>query len=199
MQDVFYIESIEQAMALLKPMRIELLKQLGEPRTCPELADVFGESVQKVYYHVKALEEAGLVEKTDERRVRGTVEGHYQAKARSYWLAPELVGKIGGTQTSRDQSSLRVILEMTEDVQREVGHLGHRTEAGQHVPSLALSAHIHLPNAARRAEFLAEVQQIFQKLARDYGTPDGDLHVTTDEQGFRLVLVCYPKNESPET
>jgi DNA-binding transcriptional ArsR family regulator len=49
-------------MTLLKPIRLEILKRLDEPRTCPELADYFDETPQKVYYHVKALEHAGLVE-----------------------------------------------------------------------------------------------------------------------------------------
>jgi len=55
MQDVCYIEDVEQAMALLKPLRLEILRRLGSPRTCPELAAEFEESAQKIYYHVKAL------------------------------------------------------------------------------------------------------------------------------------------------
>ena len=87
MQNVLYIEDVNQAMALLKPIRLEILKRLGEASTCPELAEYFDESPQKIYYHVKALESAGLVQKVEERRVRGIVEGHYQATANAYWLA----------------------------------------------------------------------------------------------------------------
>ena len=92
MQDVLYIEDVNQAMTLLKPIRLEILKRLDEPRTCPELAEYFDETPQKIYYHVKALESAGLVEKVEERRVRGVVEGHYQASAHAYWLAPKTCG-----------------------------------------------------------------------------------------------------------
>src|SRR5258706_587200 len=88
MLPVLYIESVDQATALLKPRRIELLKRLDQPRTCPQLAAEFGESAQNIYYHIKALEQAGLVEKVGERRVRGTVEGPYQARALAYWLSP---------------------------------------------------------------------------------------------------------------
>jgi hypothetical protein len=49
-----------------------------------------------------------------------------------------------------------------------------------------------LPDAGRRAGFLQELQEIFQQLARKYGLPD-DEPLITDEQGFRLVLMCYPK------
>jgi DNA-binding transcriptional ArsR family regulator len=195
MQDVFYIEDLEQAIALLKPIRIELLKRMDEARTCPELAEAFGETAQGIYYHVKALEKAGLVQKVEERRVRGAVEGYYRAAARSYWLAPQLVGKIGGESMTRDQVSLRVLLNLAEEVQADIGRLAHRSEAGSSVPSLSLSAHIHLPNGARRAEFLVEVQSVFEHLARKYGMPEEDVTIT-DEAGFRLVLVCYPKLET---
>ncbi|MBI5927945.1 MAG: helix-turn-helix transcriptional regulator [Chloroflexi bacterium] len=191
MQDVFYIETVEQATTLLKPQRIELLKRMGEPRTCPELAGFFGQTPQKIYYHVKELEKAGLVVKTDEQRVRGVVEGYYQAKARSYWLAPHLVGRLGGERPAKDQASLRFLLTLAEEIHDDVGRLANKIEANQDVPSLALSAHIHLPNGRRRAEFLQEVQTFFQDLARKYGLPD---ETAPDENAdFRVVLGCYPK------
>ena len=178
MQDVLYIEDVNQAMTLLKPIRLEILKRLDEPRTCPELAEYFDETPQKIYYHVKALESAGLVEKVEERRVRGVIEGHYQASARAYWLAPKLVGQIGGAKVAQDQVSLRV--------------LGNQSALGRNVPSLSLSAHIHLPDGNRRAAFLQELQEVFQQLARKYSLPEEEA-LLTDEQGFRLVLMCYPK------
>jgi DNA-binding transcriptional ArsR family regulator len=195
MQDVIYIEDVEQATTLLKPMRIEILKRLDAPRTCPELADSFNETPQKIYYHVKALEKANLVEKVEERRVRGVVEGYYQAKARSYWLAPQLVGHIGAESLTADQMSLRVLLNLAEDMQTDIGRLAHKAESGRDVPSLSLSAYIHLPDMDRRAEFLQEVQTVFEQLARKYGTPDASIETATDEGGFRLVLVVYPKSD----
>ena len=198
MQDVCYIEDVEQAMTLLKPLRLEILRRLDAPRTCPELAAEFEESAQKIYYHVKALQEAGLVDKVAETRVRGTVEGHYQAKARSYWLAPKLVGAVGGARHARDQDSLHVLLQLAEDVIEDTGKLGSVSEAGQHVPSLSLSAQIHLADSAQRAEFLQELQTTFQALALKYGiaqnSDDAD-DDTSKSANFRLVMMCYPKQE----
>ena len=194
MQDVLYIEDLNQAITLLKPARIEILQRLDEPRTCQELGDFFDETTQKIYYHVKALETAGLVEKVEERRVRGIMEGYYQAKAHSFWLAPQLVGKIGGGNLSNDQASLRILLELAEEMQQDIGTLANESAVGIDVPSLSLSAHIHLPTISRRAEFLKEVQSIFQELASKYGSLDDDIPMETDEQGFRLILAVYPKS-----
>ncbi|HEX8597088.1 MAG TPA: helix-turn-helix domain-containing protein [Chloroflexia bacterium] len=195
MQDVLYIEQVEQATTLFKPMRVEILKHMGEPRTCSELAAHFGESPQKIYYHVKAMEKSGLVVKTGERRVRGTVEGFYQAKARTYWLAPHLVSQVGGERLVHEQMSLGMLLSLTEEMQEDIGHLAHET--AREVPSLGMSAYIHLP-VDTRAKFLQEVQEAFQGLARKYGLVSGD--APGQEQGhpgetFRLVLACYPKDE----
>jgi DNA-binding transcriptional ArsR family regulator len=197
MHPVLYIESVEQATALLKPRRIEILKRLDEPRTCPELAAEFGESAQNIYYHVKALEQAGLVDKVGERRVRGTVEGRYQAHARAYWLAPQLVGQIGGPRATQDQTSLRYLLAMAEEVQADVGRLAQQVEAGQSIPSLSLAANIYLPDGERRAAFLRDVQATFERLARDYGRPgDEALEPSVPGQDFRLALACYPQQSS---
>ncbi len=193
MQDVLYIEQVDQAQALLHPLRIDLLRQLDEPRTCPDLAERFGTSPQKIYYHIKALEKAGLVEKVREQRVRGIVEGHYQARARSYWLSPALVGQVGGEQTARDQTSLRYLLSLTEAAQADLGRLGQRSEAGDSVPSLGLSAQIYLPDGERRAAFLNDVQALFQQLARKYGLPADDDADEKIGELFRLMLACYPQ------
>lgn len=192
MQEVFYIEDVEQAMTLLKPMRIEIVKQMYEPRTCTELGEFFGESAQKIYYHIKALQEVGLIERVGEQRRRGAIEGHYQAKALSYWLSPQLVGQIGGDTPTANQTSLRFLLSLAEETLQDVGRLGQ--QVGQNIPSLGVSAYIYL-SEARRPEFLQEVTEIFEHLAHKYGLPEASPENVA--QSYRLILSCYPK-ESPQ-
>lgn len=191
MQDLLYIDSIDQAMTLLKPRRLELLRRLDQPRTCSQLAGLLDETAQKIYYHVKTLEKAGLVEKVGERRVRGTVEGSYQAKARSYWLAPRLVGQIGGRRPAQDQVSLHMLYGLAEQILDDVGQLANRSTTGQDVPSLSLSGEVSLPDGARRAAFLRDVRQAFEALARAYGVASSE-GSASDAQSFRLMLACYP-------
>lgn len=125
-------------------------------------------------------------------------QGHYQAKARSYWLAPKLVGAVGSVRQARDQASLRMLLELAEDVIEDTGKLGSASEAGRHVPSLSLSGQLHLADATQRAAFLQELQSTFQALALKYGIAQDD-DAAEDSTGkstnFRLVMMCYPKQE----
>jgi DNA-binding transcriptional ArsR family regulator len=131
--DLLYLERVEQAETLLKPQRIEVLRQLAEPRSCTEVAARLDQTQQRVYYHVKRLVEHGIVTQVAERRVRGINEGVYQATARAYWLSPRLVGRIGHRQ-QRDEASLGYLLDLMEEVQSDVAalHTQAARRAAQH-------------------------------------------------------------------
>ncbi len=196
MRDVMLIEKPEQAGALLNPLRLELLRSAGEPRTCTELAEALGETPQKIYYHVKVLERAGAIEKVEERRVRAIAEGYYRATARSYWLSPSLVGRIGGARRARDPMSLGFLLALAEELQTEVGRLAAKDQ--ESMPSMGFSAHVVLARPAERAAFLRDVQDAVQSVAKKYGAagaagaarfPGGG-----SADSFRLILACYPNN-----
>jgi DNA-binding transcriptional ArsR family regulator len=181
MRDVLYLERIEQAEALLKPQRVEVLRALAEPRTCTEVGARLGQTPQRVYYHVKRLVEAGLVDQVAERKVRGISEGIYQAGARSYWLSPRLVGRIGGLRRARDELSLGYLLDLMEEVQADVAALDR---GAPELPSIGVSGEIRVP-PERRQEFFDDLRSALQVLFARYGGAEGD--------DFRLAVACYPK------
>jgi DNA-binding transcriptional ArsR family regulator len=52
----YVVESPEQAMALLNPLRGEIVARLMEPASAAEVARQLGEQPQRVNYHLKALQ-----------------------------------------------------------------------------------------------------------------------------------------------
>lgn len=216
MRDLLYLERVEQAETLLKPQRIEVLRQLAEPRSCTEVAARLDQTQQRVYYHVKRLVEHGLVTQVAERRVRGINEGLYQAAARAYWLSPGLVGRIGRRQ-QRDEASLGYLLDLMEEVQSDVAALhsqaAHRATryaeapheqspdrvARRHdgepdadepdLPSLGVSGEIRV-RPDRRPEFMADLKAALQDLFTRYGGAEGD--------AFKLAVACYPDRSHDE-
>jgi DNA-binding transcriptional ArsR family regulator len=182
MRDVLYLERLEQAEALLKPQRLEVLRLLAEPRSCTELAARLDQTPQRVYYHVKRLVDAGLVSQVAQRKVRGIHEGIYQASARSYWLSPRLVGRIGAGR-ARDELSLGYLLDLMEEVQAEVAALDR---TAPELPSIGVSGQIRIP-AERRQEFLDDLRSTLQDLFTRYGGTEGD--------AFRLAVACYPSGD----
>ncbi|MFY1689279.1 helix-turn-helix domain-containing protein [Plantactinospora sp. WMMB782] len=179
MRDVMYLEQIEQAETLLKPQRIEVLRQLAEPHTCTEVATQLGQTPQRVYYHVKRLVEAGLVDQVSDRRVRGITEGIYQASARSYWLSPRLVGRLG-LRKAQDEMSLGYLLNLMEEVQADIATLDR---TAPELPSIGVSGEIRVP-ADQRQQFLTDLQNALQELFTRYGGAEGD--------AFKLAVACYP-------
>jgi DNA-binding transcriptional ArsR family regulator len=184
MKDILYVDDFGQAEALFKPQRVEVLRQLAEPRSCTEVGAVLGQSAQRVYYHVKKLVDARLVDQVSERRVRGIVEGIYQASAQSYWLSPRLVGTIG-TRRAQDELSLGYLLNLVEDVQSDLAVL--RTD--REVPTIAVSGEICVPRE-RRQEFLDDLRTTLQDLFARHGGSEGDV--------LKLAVACYPKENADD-
>ena len=189
------IEKPDQAGALLHPLRLELLKLTDEPRTCTDLAEALGETPQRIYYHVKVLERAGVLEKVEERKVRAISEGYYRATARSFWLSPRLVGRIGGPRRARDQMSLGFLLALAEELQTDVGRLAE-TER-EEAPTLGFTAQVRLARPADRTAFLTDIQNLIQSIAKKYGAVGPPLlqPKETSPETFRIIFACYPRPE----
>jgi len=195
MRDVMLVETTEQASAVLSPIRLELLRRAHEPRTCGEFAEALGETPQKIYYHVKVLERAGAIEKVRERRVRAIPEGHYRATARTYWLSPKLVGRIGGPRRAPDQMTIGPLLTLAEELQIDVGRLAE-TE-GAEAPILGFSAQVRLARPADRTALLTDIQNSIQSIAKKYGAvgPPRPQSKGASPDAFRLIVACYPRPE----
>jgi DNA-binding transcriptional ArsR family regulator len=182
MKDVFYLERLEQAEALLRPGRIEILRQLAEPASCTDVGGRLSLAPQKVYYHVKQMERAGLVGRVAQRQVRGITEGIYQASGASYWLAPTLVGAIGRRRVE-DEMSLGYLLSLSEQLQTDLARLAAQT--GER-PSLGMSGEVWL-QPERRPEFLNDLRAAIEGVLTRYGGAEG--------APFRIALACYPGEE----
>ena len=193
-EDVLYVRDLEQAMVLLKPLRLELLRRMGEPRSCLQLGQLVGETPQKVYYHVKTLEGAGLVERVGERRVNGISEGLYQARAWSYWLAPELVGRVAGEQRARDAMSLGSLLSLAEQLQGDLADLAATPIGDASVSSLGIDADVVLADPETRAAFLRDVEEAVTAIAEKYSR--GSRSQRKDR--FKLMVACYPRPARPD-
>jgi len=85
MDKIETIDRIKHFKVLGDARRVEILRILmAEPATLSQLGERLEMHPAKVRYHLKQLEEAGLVHLTETRQVRGFVEKYYQASARAY-------------------------------------------------------------------------------------------------------------------
>ncbi|MGD7008635.1 ArsR/SmtB family transcription factor [Metabacillus sp. 84] len=71
--------SLEMMKILSDPRRLRILNAASErPMTVKQLASLLGEQPSRLYYHVKKLEEAELLEMTETKQLGNLVEKYYK-------------------------------------------------------------------------------------------------------------------------
>lgn len=88
---------------LLDPRRQRLITMFMKPRSVKEAAEELGEVPSKLHYHVRLLDQAGVIRVVDERRAGSNTERVYQLAANRFEVAPELstVTRAAGGATAR--------------------------------------------------------------------------------------------------
>ncbi|KAA3646222.1 MAG: ArsR family transcriptional regulator [Chloroflexi bacterium] len=95
-QDNFVISDLETLKLLSNPLRlqilerIELANQQGDLVTAKQLADWLDQSQTKMYYHIKLLEEHGLIEVAETELVSGIPEKRYRVMAKRISIAEDI-------------------------------------------------------------------------------------------------------------
>ena len=89
---VALLEQPETVRLALSPMRRRLLRRLQTPASATELAGEMALARQKINYHLRTLEGAGLLSLVETRRKRGCTERVVVASARAFIVDPSLVG-----------------------------------------------------------------------------------------------------------
>ena len=144
---------------------------------------------QRVGHHVRALEAAGLLTCIGERRKRNCVERLLRATARSYVLAPQLLGRLGtSAEEAQERFSSTYLLAAATRVLQEVSTLRPRAEAaGKRLPTLTLQTEVRFASSRSQSEFLDELLGAFTKVIDRHHRPDA-----TGGRTFRISLFGHP-------
>ena len=178
-----------RASALLDPARLRILSALRDPDSSAGVARTLGLPRQRVGHHVRALEAAGLLTFVGERKKRNCVERLLQATARSYVLAPQLLGQLGLSEDeARDRFSSTYLLAAATRVVQEVSTLRPRAEAaGKALPTLTLQTEVTFASARSQNEFLDELLSTFAELVARHHRPDAP-----GGRSFRISVFGHP-------
>jgi DNA-binding transcriptional ArsR family regulator len=186
--DLDVIDDPAVARTALDPTRAALLAALAEPSSATTLAARFGLARQQVNYHLRVLEEHGLVRLHEERPRRGLTERVMVASARSYAISPAALGDNAVDPARTDRLSTRYLVAVASRMLREVGELARRADrAGQTLPTLTIDTELRFATAADRTAFTTELAETVQRLAARYhdeSAPRGRWH--------RLVVAAHP-------
>ena len=186
MHDVAVIEDAAAAEVSLDPMRARMLAELAEPHTATMLAARLGLARQKVNYHVKTLEQHGLVELVEERRKGNMTERVVRASAAAYVISPAALAAVAPDPArSPDRLSARWLLALAARLVRETGALiDGAARAGKPLATFGLDAEVRFakpPTAPRSwASSRTRLAGIISKYQTDTGRP------------HRLIVAVHP-------
>lgn len=194
MLEVEVIEDPAAAVAALEPIRSRLLSEMSEPTSAASLATRVGLARQKVNYHLRALEEHGLVEVAETRKWGGLTERLLVASAASYIVSPAALGRAASDPgRTKDHLSAGYLIALAGRLVREVGALVRLSaQAQKRLATLSIDTEIRFASAAERAAFSQELTHAVTSLVARYhdeSAPGGRSH--------RLVIAAHPTLNEP--
>lgn len=195
MQDLQVIDDPQAAALALDPIRRRILAALATPGSAASLAGEVGLTRQKVNYHLRVLEQHGLVEQVEERQWGGLKERRMVATAASYVVSPAALGAVGADPArTTDRLSASYLIALAARIVREVGDLWRRARAeDKRLATLSLDTVIHFKSPADRAAFTREMRDAVASIAARYH----DANVP-GARPHRLIVASYPAPDETE-
>lgn len=188
MPDVAVLDDPTAAAVALDPVRSRLLAALAEaPASAAAVAARVGLARQKAGYHLRALEEHGLVVEVERRRHGGLTERVLAPAASSFLVSPAALGAAAADpRSTADRLSAGYLLALAGRVVREVGAMLRGAEAaGKRLPTLSIDTEVRFRSASDRAAFAddlaAAVRTVVARHHHDGGRP------------YRVVVAAHPR------
>jgi DNA-binding transcriptional ArsR family regulator len=121
----YIVKSLEQAKLLTDPFKAKLLERFaGNPVTTKQVADLMGEKAPRLYRHVDALFEAGLLELVQEKPKRGTVERYFRTVASRFEVDPHLFS----SSPEQNNESVDMMRSLFRETEADLLHLLEQPE-----------------------------------------------------------------------
>ena len=135
--ETYVVRRLDQAKLLTDPFKLKLLERFGgNPITTKQVADQMGEKAPRLYRHVDALFEAGLLTLVEEKPKRGTVERYYRTIASRFEVDPELFTPSAGNLDEGVEMMHSLIRETESDLASLFSSADGATPDASHRPLL---------------------------------------------------------------
>jgi DNA-binding transcriptional ArsR family regulator len=181
------VSDATKARAALSPLRRDLLERLHTPGSASTLAAQLSLPRQKLAYHLRVLEEAGLVKLAEERQRRGFTERMLVACADTFVLDPSLVAGTTEARASgvQDRHASDHLVRVAADLVREVARMREAADReGKRLLTLTLEAELAFATPGDFDAFVEELADSVTALAKRYCAKGG--------RRYRLVAAAHP-------
>jgi hypothetical protein len=192
---LFIVRDLDRAACLIHPIKRRILAALVQRDSASGLARRLRIPRQLVWYHMQEMARERMVIPAGRRKRKQFVDQCYVARARTYLLSPELLGKLAADpKTAGDRFSASYLLGLASQVQREVTEdLELAGEEGKRLATLSLNAQLRFTSKEQREKFVEELEHAVVELTAKHSSPYKNADGSAGQgRAFRLVLGCYP-------
>ena len=177
-----------QTRSLLDPLRRSILETLQEPGSSSSVADHLSLPRQRINYHVRSLEDEGLLVHIEDRRKGNCVERVVQAKAQRYVIDPLILNALGlGQPAALDHRFSPAAEDLLAASCHTLHEVGSRLEQGPNdapqSPTLSLETHIRFRTPEEEVEFARRLREELDQMHARYHCPAG-----TEGRMFRITI-----------
>jgi DNA-binding transcriptional ArsR family regulator len=183
------IQSADTAATLFSPARLRILEHLSKPDSAAGVARRLELPRQQIGYHLRELEQAGLVELVEERRKGNCIERVVRTAAQSFVISPIALGKLGLIETGKidpaqrdparqsDRFSAAYLVSLAARAIRDLAVIFTRAQRSpdkapgnskRRVSTMALEVEIRFASAESRHAFAEELAEQVARLAAKY-------------------------------
>jgi DNA-binding transcriptional ArsR family regulator len=187
------VDAPDVLRAALPPLRRRILERLREPASAVVVAGELGLPRQRVNYHLRALESAGLLELVETRARRGCTERVLRTSAGAFIVDPQVMAPAP-TPASRarraaarqDRFAAETLVDAVSGVVRDVSRMQARASAqGQRLLTCAIETEVRLASPADFARLSAVLATLVARAVADVGVAEGG-------RSYRVVVGAHP-------
>ncbi len=181
--ETFVVRELRQAKLLADPLRLRLLHGFAdEPRSIKAVAQLLDEPISRLYRHVHALHDAGLLRIAARRRVRGTVEKRYLSVARRFELDQSLFTSKSSAGVVRSRRS-SIAARLLDETRQEIARHEAASSAGDPA-AVVMRAQLRVPSGG-----IQRIQAALEKLFESTASPS---RRGADRESWSATVVLYP-------
>ena len=179
----------QNAARVMQPLRLQILDHLRDPGSASTVARTLGLPRQKVNYHLRELEKAGLIEEVEQRRNGNCMERIVRATATHFLVHPELLGDLAADPSSiSDRFSASYLIALAAETIRDVADAQAKAEkARKRVATFTLQTDVRFTSAETRGAFVTELSNTVARLVAKYNDEQ-----TAGGRSFRFTIAGYP-------
>lgn len=194
---VALVSDAAKARAALTPLRRELLERLREPNSASSLAGQLAIPRQKLGYHLRVLEEAGLVKLVEERPRRGFIERVLVACADTFVLDPALVqGAEQPAGDAQDRHASDHLVRTASALVRDVARMREAADLeGKRLLTLTVETELTFATPGDFDAFSEHLSDAFTALAKRYAASP----LRKGGRRYRLVAAAHPAVQTKAT